>query len=93
MEIHLTDEELTHIYNKANGLDPKRHNPITTERIFSAMRAVAKRPPAILFDGFAVLQALDENARKRTSSLNVCDVLDAVVRLMRFNASSTPNDE
>lgn len=35
----MTDEELTAIYNEANGLDPKRHNPITTERIFAAMRA------------------------------------------------------
>ena len=35
----MTDEELTEIYNAANGLDPKRHNPITTERIFAAMRA------------------------------------------------------
>lgn len=34
-----TDAELTKIYNEANGLDPKRHNPITTERIFKAMRA------------------------------------------------------
>ena len=35
----MTNEELTAIYNEANGLDPKRHNPITTERIFAAMRA------------------------------------------------------
>lgn len=35
----MTDDELTELYNKANGLDPKRHNPITTERIFTAMRA------------------------------------------------------
>ena len=35
----MTDEQLTAIYNKANSLDPKRHNPITTERIFVAMRA------------------------------------------------------
>lgn len=34
----MTNEELTRIYNEANGLDPKRHNPITTERIFAAMR-------------------------------------------------------
>ena len=33
-----TDAELTEMYNKANSLDPKRHNPITTERIFKAMR-------------------------------------------------------
>lgn len=36
-----TDEELTKIYNEANGLDPKRHNSITTERIFTAMKAMA----------------------------------------------------
>lgn len=35
----MSDEELTRIYNEANGLDQKRHNPITTERIFVAMRA------------------------------------------------------
>lgn len=35
----MTNEQLTAIYNEANGLDPKRHNPITTERIFAAMRA------------------------------------------------------
>jgi len=38
----MTNDELTAIYNEANGLDPKRHNPITTERIFAAMRAVAE---------------------------------------------------
>lgn len=35
----MTSEELTAIYNEANGLDMKRHNPITTERIFTAMQA------------------------------------------------------
>lgn len=39
----MTNEELTRIYNEANGLDPKRHNPITTERIFAAMRAAMAR--------------------------------------------------
>ena len=34
----MTNEQLTELYNAANGLDPKRHNPITTERIFVAMR-------------------------------------------------------
>ena len=37
----LTDEELTRIYNEASGIDPKRHNPITTQRVFAAMRAIA----------------------------------------------------
>jgi hypothetical protein len=37
----LTDEELTLIYNEANGIPPGRtgRTPITTERIFTAMRA------------------------------------------------------
>lgn len=34
----ITDAELTTIYNEASGLDPNRHNPISTERIFAAMR-------------------------------------------------------
>lgn len=39
----MTNKELTAIYNEANGLDPNRHNPITTERIFAAMRSVAEK--------------------------------------------------
>jgi uncharacterized membrane-anchored protein len=35
----MTNEKLTEIYNAAKGIDPKRHNPISTERIFAAMRA------------------------------------------------------
>lgn len=46
----MTNEELTAIYNEANGLDPKRHNPITTERIFTAMRAVARRETQACWD-------------------------------------------
>ena len=34
-----SNEELTDIYNQANNLDPKRYNPITTARIFNAMKA------------------------------------------------------
>jgi pyruvate dehydrogenase E2 component (dihydrolipoamide acetyltransferase) len=39
--------------------------------------------PGILFDSYAVLKALDKKATARTSAENVCDVLDAVVRLLR----------
>lgn len=45
-----------------------------------------KQLPDVLFDVFAVLQALDAKAKARTSAENVSDVLDAVVRLMRSNA-------
>ena len=56
--------------------------------------ACAKKLPDVLFDGFGVLQALDDKAKARTSAENVSDVLDAVVRLMRSNAAltgATPN--
>ena len=50
----------------------------------------------VLFDSRAVLMALDEKAKTRTSAANVCDVLDAVVRLMRKDAlraiGDQPND-
>ncbi len=36
----MTDEQLTTIYNQANGITGKRL-PITTQRIFAAMRAAA----------------------------------------------------
>lgn len=49
------------------------------------LRDASKTPTTILFDGFAVLQALDERSKARTSAENVSDVLDAVVRLMRSN--------
>lgn len=35
----MTDEQLTAIYNEASGINPTRHTPITTARIFAAMRA------------------------------------------------------
>lgn len=81
----MTNEKLTAIYNKANGISEGKRPPITMERIFTAMREMAARPPDVLFDGFAVLQALDSKAKVRTSAENVSDVLDAVVRLMRSN--------
>ena len=37
----LTDDELTVIYRKANGEDVGKAQPLTTQRIFRAMRAVA----------------------------------------------------
>ena len=46
--------------------------------------------PAVLFDGYAVLQALSDNAKKRTSPDNVSDVLDAVVRLIRAQPTIPP---
>lgn len=39
--------------------------------------------PAVVFDGYAVYQALSEKAKARTSPENVSDVLDAVADLIR----------
>jgi len=52
----LTDEELTLIYNEANGIPPGRtgRTPITTERIFTAMRA------AMLAEREAMQARIDE---------------------------------
>lgn len=45
--------------------------------------------PAVLFDGYAVLKALDKKAATRTSAENVSDVLDAVVRLLGADAEES----
>jgi hypothetical protein len=39
--------------------------------------------PTLLFDGYAVWAELTDRERTRTTAINVSDVLDAVVRLMR----------
>ena len=36
----MTNEDLTRLYNEANGIPEGKAPPITTERIFTAMRAV-----------------------------------------------------
>lgn len=51
-----------------------------------AENAELAKLPTVLFDGYAVLNALDDKARARIISENVSDVLDAVVKLMRTNA-------
>lgn len=45
--------------------------------------------PDVLFDGFAVLNALSDKAKQRTSAENVSDVLDAVVKLLRSEQTDT----
>lgn len=42
--VEFSDEELTMIYNKANGLMDGKRLPITTKRIFTAMRFIAQLP-------------------------------------------------
>ena len=39
-----TDAELTEIYNRANGIPEGKAPPITTQRIFNAMRAMLEQP-------------------------------------------------
>lgn len=56
----------------------------------AAWNRLAAKPavPEVLFDGYAVLQAMSEKAKARTSPENVSDVLDAAVKLIR--AAPTP---
>jgi hypothetical protein len=59
---------------------------VLRQAILSHLRASAAKGdviPAALFDGYAVFQALSQQARSRTGTENVSDVLDAVVRLLR----------
>ena len=44
----MTNEDLTRLYNEANGITEGKAPPITTERIFTAMRAAyaAARVPS-----------------------------------------------
>lgn len=39
-----TDAELTEIYNRANGIAEGKAPPITTQRVFNAMRAMRDLP-------------------------------------------------
>lgn len=82
----MTDDELKDAahgaFESAMAFGVDRH---AFEKLARTVRDACAKPPAVLFDGFAVLQALDEKAKARTSAENVSDVLDAVVRLMRSN--------
>lgn len=46
--------------------------------------------PEVLFDGNAVYAEMSVQAHARTSAINVADVLDAVVRLMRAAPTAQP---
>ena len=77
-------------------IERQRHNP-TNPRVWIesmhrcpemiAIREFLMNPkiiPTELFDGEAVLKSLTENAAMRTSPENVSDVLDAVVKLIKY---------
>lgn len=67
----MTDEQLTAIYNEANGITGKRL-PITTARIFTAMRAVHV---AAFRDGYekGVAAFHEAVAMEREACAKVCD--------------------
>jgi hypothetical protein len=85
----MLDDLLERYWNAAHaeGKEGRDHDTEdgTAQRTLAEIHAEFAKPPSVLFDGFAVLQALDEKAKGRTSAENVSDVLDAVVRLMRSN--------
>lgn len=85
----MTDDELTALYNEANGISGKRL-PITTQRIFTAMRAAHG---AAFRDGYEKGVAAFHEAVKmeREDCANICDhehgtAGDAAVKIrMRSN--------
>jgi hypothetical protein len=58
----------------------------TLEPLYAAPVAQAGQVPDVLFDGFAVYQALSDKAKGRTTSHHVSDTLDAAVKLIRAAA-------
>jgi hypothetical protein len=64
----LTDEELTRIYKKANGEDVGKAQPLTTQRIFTAMRAIEAAATAPLIARIAELEA-DAKRWKKLKSI------------------------
>lgn len=49
--------------------------------------------PEVLFDGYAVFKALSEEALECTTSQNVAFVLDAIVRILREEATKEQKHE
>lgn len=88
-------EELFNVLSesmRSGGWVPTPLHASSSFAMTQAARALSAAPtppqasqavPDVLFDGYAVLQALDVKAKTRTSLENVSDVLDAVVRIMR----------
>lgn len=58
---------------------------VTLEQAKAMVAAERERWSEVVFDGWRVLQGLDERAQKRTSHQNVSDTLDALVRVMKPN--------
>lgn len=83
MDDHELNDAAHGAFESAMAFGIDRH---AFERLARTVRDACAKPPTVLFDGYAVYQALSDETKKRTSPENVSDVLDAVVRLMRSNA-------
>jgi hypothetical protein len=72
---------------KCSGVYVKHHLPCPKQVSQPAAVSAGYRPvetyPVVLFDGYAVYQAMTDEAKARTSPENVSDVLDAVADLIR----------
>lgn len=71
----MTDEHLTAIYNEANGIDGGKNPPITTQRIFAAMRLIAEKEQE------RCAQVCDEF--QKTSYLTIGTTLARLIRELR----------
>jgi len=66
--------------------NPKRSPKPKAKGSCAPCRGSAEPIPTVLFRGEAVWRELTDEERTRTTAINVSDVLDAVVRLMRRGA-------
>jgi len=71
--------------NETISAQEQTSKPADGESVLNAGLERKHKIPEILFDGWKVFENLSEKARARTSSENVSDVLDAVVKIMRYN--------
>lgn len=72
-----TDKDLTRIYNEANGINGGKNPPITTERIFKAMRAcLALNQRLAVKEGEAVGYTIAHNGETRINE--ACETLQDI---------------
>lgn len=77
--------ESVHVANVARRIydEIARRHVAGGKSVGYALPARSVSYPAVVFDGYAVYQALSDKAKARTSAENVSDVLDAVADLIR----------
>lgn len=80
---------------RPRAAQPPPAEPARAPRSITDPDAYLSEPPAVpdeLFNGYEVYHQLSTRAKARTSSENVSDVLDTVVRMIRARATATKEE-